>query len=226
MIEDDARLSAMVAEYLGGNGLEVQVCGTIAEGVAALDPDRHDALILDVMLPDGDGMDLCRKLRSESAIPIVMLTARGDEVDRVIGLELGADDYLPKPFSPRELLARLRAVLRRGAIERKPSRMIRIGALEIDADARTLLLDGEPRNLTSFQFDLLWELASNAGRVLSREQLMNSLRGESVGPFDRAIDVHVSRIRQAIELDAKQPKRLITVRGVGYVLAADAGGED
>lgn len=222
MVEDDVRLSAMVAEYLGDNGLDVAVRGTVADGVASLDRERYDALILDVMLPDGDGIELCRTLRARSTIPIIMLTARGDEVDRVVGLEVGADDYLPKPFSPRELLARLRAVIRRSAFSRETARAMRIGNLEIDAGARTIRIDGELRALTSFQFDLLWELARNAGRVLSRNQLMNSLRGESVGPFDRAIDVHVSRIRMAIEEDPKHPRRLITVRGVGYVLATEA----
>lgn len=223
MIEDDERLAAMVAEYLGGHGLELRIEGTIAAGREALRAERFDGLILDAMLPDGDGFDLCRELRGESEIPLVMLTARGEEIDRIIGLELGADDYLPKPFNPRELLARLRAVLRRGGAGRGRDELLRIGALEIDPVAREVRVDGEVRALTALQFDLLHRLAKSPGRVLSREQLMQETRGSDVGPFDRAIDVHVSRIRAAIEADPKQPKRLITVRGVGYVLATEFG---
>jgi DNA-binding response OmpR family regulator len=170
------------------------------------------------MLPDMDGLDVCRRIREKSQTPILMLTARGDAMDRVVGLEMGADDYLPKPFEPRELLARLRALLRRAKSERKPD-VLRFGRLEIDVGARRIRLDGEDRAVTSYQFALLLALAQNAGRVLTRDALMTLLRNESLEAFDRSIDVHVSRIRAAIEDDPKKPKRVITVRGTGYVFA-------
>ncbi len=219
MIEDDEDLAAMVAEYLGSRGLEVATRSNGTDGMKAFRASRFDALILDVMLPDVDGFEICRRVRAESDVPIVMLTARGEEMDRIIGLELGADDYLPKPFSPRELLARLNAVLRRvsSGISRTP--VLRFGRLEIDPNARTVTLDAHVRNLTSHQFDLLYVLAVNAGRVLSREALMDQLRGKDLEAFDRSIDVHISRIRSAIEADPKKPRRILTIRGAGYVFA-------
>jgi DNA-binding response OmpR family regulator len=185
-------------------------------------------VLLDLMLPDQDGLELCRTLRAESEVPIVVITARGDAEDRIVGLELGADDYLGKPFNPRELLARLRAVLRRragpGAGRARP---LRFGRLEIDPDARSVRVGGEERSLTSYQFDLLWALAGSAGRVLSREVLMDKVRGAALEAFDRSIDVHISRIRAAIEDDPRRPRRILTVRGAGYVFARvqDEGGE-
>lgn len=220
LIEDDPRLAEMLSEYLGQAGLQVT---TAALGATALDRVRsaeYDALVLDLMLPDMDGLELCRQLRTTSDTPVLMLTARGDAIDRIIGLELGADDYLPKPFEPRELLARLRAVLRRRARPRHPSEPpLRFGRLEIDSAARALRLDGVSRELTSYQFNLLLALAQHAGRVLSRDALMDMVKGEHLEPFDRSIDVHMSRIRAAIEDDPKKPKRVITVRGAGYVFA-------
>ena len=221
IVEDDARLAEMLNEYLGQAGFRITV---VADGAAALqrlaDEASYDAVVLDLMLPDMDGLDVCRQLRTRSDTPVLMLTARGDAVDRIIGLELGADDYLPKPFEPRELLARLRAVLRRrtpgGAADRQS---LHLGRLEIDRAARAVLLDGVRRELTSYQFDLLLTLAQNAGRVLSREALMDKVKGEHLEAFDRSIDVHVSRIRAAIEDDPKRPRRLITVRGAGYVFS-------
>lgn len=222
MIEDDDKLSSMVAEYLAPFGMTVTIAATIGSGRAQLEQGTFDALVLDVMLPDGDGFDFCREVRTSSDLPILMLTARGDDTDRIVGLELGADDYLPKPFNPRELLARLRAILRRrhgsGASR---SRVLRFGNLEIDRDARRLRIDGSERNITGYQFDLLVALAENAGRVMSRDALMNRLRSEEAEAFDRSIDVHVSRIRAAIEDDPKNPRRLITVRGAGYVFARE-----
>jgi DNA-binding response OmpR family regulator len=218
LIEDDERLAAMLVEYLGEAGLEVTACGDAASGLARVARGGVDALVLDVMLPDLDGFEVCRRVRAGSDLPILMLTARGEETDRIVGLELGADDYLAKPFSPRELLARLRAILRRRAVPTRGA-CLRFGRLEIDRDARTLKLGGEPRALTSHQFELLWALAQNAGRVLSRERLMELVRGESLEAFDRSIDVHISRIRAAIEDDPAHPRRVLTVRGVGYVFA-------
>ncbi|HQR21223.1 MAG TPA: response regulator transcription factor [Burkholderiaceae bacterium] len=219
MIDDDARLAAMVRDYLGASGFVVDVAGNVASGVAAVRERAADLLILDLMLPDGDGLDLCRRLRAEGvAMPILMLTAKGDPIERVIGLEIGADDYLPKPFEPRELLARVKALLRR--TQGVPAaEALRFGRLEIDRAARVVRIDGQARALTSHQFELLVALAERAGRVLTREQLMDLVRGEALEAFDRSVDVHIARIRAAIEDDPRHPKRIITVRGAGYVFA-------
>jgi DNA-binding response OmpR family regulator len=220
MIEDDSELASMVSDYLAGFGMTVVHCRTAAEGLAAFEREAVDAVILDIMLPDLDGLEICRRLRRRSDVPILMLTARGDDADRIVGLEIGADDYLPKPFNPRELLARLRAVLRRAAVQgASPTSLLRFGRLTIDPEARAVLLDGEARPLTGHQFDLLLVLARNAGRVLSRQQLMDLSRGKNREAYDRSIDVHVSRIRAAIEADPERPQRILTVRGVGYVFA-------
>jgi DNA-binding response OmpR family regulator len=219
MIEDDHRLAAMVQDYLAKQGLQVTLAETAALGLAALARESFDLILLDLMLPDGDGLDLCRKVRAHSEIPIIMLTAKGDPTDRIVGLELGADDYLPKPFEPRELFARIKAVLRRGANAANGRATLRFGRLEIDTDARAVRLDGKERPLTSHQFALLVALAKRAGRVLTREQLMDLIKGEPLDTYDRSIDVHIARIRAAIEDDPKHPRRIITVRGAGYVFA-------
>jgi len=219
VVEDDPDLAAMVAEYLGRAGFPVAVAASVAAARVSLADAVFDIVVLDAMLPDGDGFDLCREIRVESTVPILMLTARGDATDRIVGLELGADDYLPKPFEPRELLARLRAILRRGRQPESARELLRFGRLEIDRDAREVRIDGEPRVLTGYQFDLLWVLAKSPGRVLSRDALMERLRGHDAEAFDRSLDVHVSRIRAAIEDDPKAPRRILTVRGAGYVFA-------
>ncbi|MDC7784559.1 response regulator transcription factor [Rhodoplanes sp. TEM] len=219
LIEDDARLAEMVKSYLGAAGFEVTVAPTGGAGVTLHDRQSFDALVLDLMLPDMDGLDVCRTIRARARTPILMLTARGDAMDRVIGLEVGADDYLPKPFEPRELLARLKAVLRRSKGGEPVAEVLRFGRLEIDLGARQARLDGEPRPLTSYQFELLLVLARHAGRVMSREAIMDLVKHERLEAFDRSIDVHVSRIRAAIEDDPKKPRRVITVRGAGYVFA-------
>lgn len=220
IIDDDIRLSAMVADYLRGQGYTVETAPDATSGLLRLAKGGIDALVLDLMLPDADGLDVCRRIRNDSDLPILMLTARGELTDRVVGLELGADDYLPKPFEPRELLARLRAVLRRrlGATPTVGNRVLRVGDLEIDRDARVVRHHGKTCLLTGYQFDLLLALADQAGRVLSRDQLMDHVKGEQLEAFDRSIDVHISRIRAAIEDDPKQPRYVQTVRGVGYVL--------
>jgi len=222
MIDDDRELTVMLGTYLERAGFTFAAQPTAAAGLAALRTEAFDGLLLDVMLPDGDGLELCRTIRAESDLPILMLTARGDETDRIVGLELGADDYLPKPFNPRELLARLRAILRRGrhAVGPGAGPVIRQGHIEIDIGARAVRVGGEERSLTSMQFDLLVVLAENAGRVMTRDAIMNALRGHAYEAFDRSIDVHVSRIRAAIEDDARKPRRLLTVRGIGYVFAS------
>jgi DNA-binding response OmpR family regulator len=220
MIDDDESLSAMVGEYLSAFGIQVTTRPAATDGLKLIPHGGFDALILDVMLPDLDGFEVCRRVRAVSDLPILMLTARGEEMDRIVGLELGADDYLPKPFSPRELLARLRAILRRsGRPGTHRTAPLRFGRLEIDREARVVRLDGAERLLTSYQFELLCALALNAGRVMSREALMDRVRGEELEAFDRSIDVHISRLRAAIEDDAKHPRRIITVRGAGYVFA-------
>jgi two-component system phosphate regulon response regulator OmpR len=220
MVEDDRALASMVAEYLGKSGMEVTAREDAAGGLATLAREDFDAVILDVMLPDRDGFDVCRTIRAKSSIPILMLTARGEDTDRIVGLELGADDYLPKPFNPRELLARLKAVLRRsGAGGRAPDALLRFGRLEIDRDARIVRVDGDDKVLTGYQFDLLLALAENAGRVMSRDAIMNRVRGGDHEAFDRSIDVHVSRIRAAIEADPQNPRRVLTIRGTGYLFA-------
>jgi two-component system, OmpR family, phosphate regulon response regulator OmpR len=218
LIEDDPRLAEMVKTYLGEAGFHVTIAPKGAAGIAAQAREAYDALILDLMLPDMDGLEVCRRIRAKADTPILMLTARGEAMDRVVGLELGADDYLAKPFEPRELLARLRAILRRGRSDRK-AEILRFGRLEIDVDARQARLDGEPCTLTSYQFELLLTLARHPGRVLSRETIMDSLRQQRLEAFDRSIDVHISRIRAAIEDDPKKPRRVITVRGAGYLFA-------
>jgi two-component system phosphate regulon response regulator OmpR len=218
LIDDDARLAAMVSEYLGGAGYRVTVASNGMHGLEQLGKAPYDALVLDLTLPDMDGLEVCRRLRARWDVPVLMLTARGDATDRIVGLELGADDYLPKPFEPRELLARLKAILRRGS-SRAKNPLLHFGRLEIDRDARTVRVGGKERTITSFQFALLVALAENAGRVLSRDALMDLMKGEKLEAFDRSIDVHVSRIRAAIEDDPKKPRRIITVRGAGYVFA-------
>jgi len=228
MIEDDARLAHMVQEYLGQSGFEVTHAPDGEQGLSQLPLVQPDLVILDLMMPGIDGLEVCRRIRAlsneQARVPVLMLTAKGDPMDRIIGLELGADDYLPKPFEPRELLARVRAVLRRraeggpaGASRTTP--VLRFGSLEIDRDGRTVTVAEQPAELTSYQFDLLVAMAERAGRVLTRDQIMEAVRGRELEAFDRSIDVHIGRIRSAIEVDSKNPKRILTVRGVGYVFA-------
>jgi two-component system phosphate regulon response regulator OmpR len=228
MIEDDHRLAQMVSQYLGQSGFEVTHMADAHSGLAYLQSrtaePMPDLVVLDLMLPDMDGLDVCRRIRAlpgaAAQIPLLMLTAKGDPMDRIIGLEIGADDYLPKPFEPRELLARIRAVLRRHAPGAAVlAKALRFGALEIDQDSRSVTVAGKSCDLTSYQFDLLLALAERAGRVLTRDQIMEAVRGRELDAFDRSIDVHMGRIRAAIEVDAKNPKRILTVRGVGYVFA-------
>ena len=228
LIDDDTRLTAMLGDYLRAAGFAVEAAATLAAGRTLLAGGGFDALVLDLMLPDGDGLELCRELRAQPAtraLPLLMLTARGEPTDRIVGLELGADDYLPKPFEPRELLARVKALLRR--TQPAPgAEVLRFGRLEIDLGAREVRIDGGAREITSHQFELLVVLARSAGRVLSREQIMDALKGSALDAFDRSIDVHVSRLRAAIEDDAKAPRRLLTVRGAGYVFARRQDGDE
>jgi len=215
IIDDDQRLCSMLEQYLSQGGYDVVSRHTASEGVAEHRRTSPDEIILHLMLPDANRLDVCTQLRETSGVPIIMLTARGEATDRVVGLELGADDYLPKPFDPRELLARLRTVLRRGSAAVNPT--LRFGRLEIDREARQVRLDGQTKTLTSYQFDILLALAERAGRVVSRNQLLDAVAGRAMDAFDRTIDVHISNIRAAIEDNPKQPKRILTLRGVGYL---------
>jgi DNA-binding response OmpR family regulator len=226
IIDDDARLADMVAQYLGQSGYSCHHALTGELGLEMMTTLRPHAVLLDLMLPSIDGLEVCRRIRALpgglNQTPILMLTAKGDSMDRVVGLELGADDYIAKPFEPRELLARLRAVLRRQGVvaeAQQPDQALRFGSLTIDPDTRSVTLCDQAVELTSYQFDLLWAMAQRAGRVLSRDQIMELVRGRELDAFDRSIDVHVGRIRQAIEQDTKSPKRILTVRGIGYVFA-------
>jgi two-component system, OmpR family, phosphate regulon response regulator OmpR len=228
LIDDDTRLTGMVGEYLRRNGYEVDAAGSLAAGREQLKAVHYDALLLDLMLPDGDGLDLTRELRSQprtQRLPLLMLTARGEPLDRIVGLEIGADDYLPKPFEPRELLARVKALLRRAAPAAAPDEVLTFGRLEIDLGARQARLDGQACDLTGHQFELLVVLAQSAGRVLTRDQIMDAMKGHPLEAYDRSIDVHISRIRAVIEADPKSPRRVLTVRGSGYMFARtqDAG---
>lgn len=233
MADDDTRLTDMVGEYLRESGYEF---AAFASGDAVLTAllgqgqTPPDALILDVMMPgQHTGLQACQRLRAAlPTLPMVMLTAKGDPLDRIIGLELGADDYMAKPFEPRELLARLRALLRRAQFSATQSgasdvtaAITRFGALSIDPNTRSVRINDSACELTAYQFDLLSALAQRAGRVLTREQIMEAVRGRELEAFDRSIDVHIGRIRQAIEADVKNPQRILTVRGVGYVFAKE-----
>ena len=222
LIDDDTRLTAMLCEYLSAAGFEVTLAASLAAGRAAMSEQSFDLLVLDLMLPDGDGLDFCRELRADALtrrLPVLMLSARGEPMDRILGLELGADDYLAKPFEPRELQARVKALLRRAEPEAPADDVLRFGRLEIDLAARMARLEGKPLDFTGHQFDLLVVLAQSPGRVLSRDQIMDALKGHPLDAFDRSIDVHISRIRALIEDDPKTPRRVLTVRGAGYVFA-------
>jgi DNA-binding response OmpR family regulator len=223
LIDDDARLGALLQEYLGKNEVDLSIASDGERGLAALVAGRYDVVLLDVMLPGIDGLEVCRRIRGgpRAGVPVLMLTAKGDDVDKVVGLELGADDYLAKPFNPRELLARIRALLRRASAPVPAAERFRSGDLEIDFASREVTVGGTRQVLTHFEFQLLSALATAAGRVLSRDQLMDSLKGEAFESFDRSIDVHVSRLRAKLEKDPKNPRHIKTVRGVGYLLTRE-----
>jgi two-component system, OmpR family, response regulator len=220
LIEDDERLARITARYLETHGVRVSVA---LDGDAGLELARRqpfDLLLLDLMLPGVDGIEICRRLRQRQDTPIVMLTARGEEADRVLGLEAGADDYIAKPFSSRELLARIRAHVRRARGHSGPSeRVLRVGRLVLDTGALSAMLDGHELPLTGYEFSVLRALAERAGRVLSREQLLDLAKGSVEESFDRSIDGHISRLRNKLGDDPRHPRLLKTVRGAGYVLA-------
>ena len=222
IVDDDEKLNALLTEYLGNFGFVVRAAAHPQAGLRALEVDPPDIVILDVMLPEMDGFAVCRKIRAISRVPIVMLTARGDVMDRIVGLELGADDYLPKPFEPRELVARIQAVLRRGT-SADPDDSVRVGTLEVSWAAHAATLDGEPIPLTAAEFDLLGLLVRHRGRVLSRDRIMDETRGVDWESFDRSVDVLVSRLRQKLGDDPRQPVFIRTVRGAGYTFIGGTG---
>lgn len=227
VVDDEAELRGLLARYLGGRGYQVRQAAEGGEMERLLSRERFDVLILDLMLPGDDGLTLCRRLRAAGeTIPILMLTARGEAIDRILGLEMGADDYLPKPFEPRELLARIEALLRRQRVlgqhlHTQPAPRLCFGPFELDDAARQLLREGQPVALGSSEFALLRALAANADRPLSREKLIELAHGRDADLTDRAIDVQILRLRRLLEPDPAAPRYLLTVRGKGYVLVTD-----
>ena len=225
IVDDDSEIRDLLGRYLRKHGYRVDAAADGRAMTRLLETGRFDLVVLDLMLPGEDGLSLCRRLRASSDLPIIMLTAMGEETDRIVGLEMGADDYLPKPFNPRELLARIKAVLRRGGGQHRPDEQAAAGlefdGWRIELGRRELLdPDGAPVPLTSGEFDLLLALAERPQRVLTRDQLLDLTRGRSAQPFDRSIDVQLSRLRRKIEVDRKAPQLIKTVRGGGYMLAA------
>ncbi|MBM4357939.1 MAG: response regulator transcription factor [Deltaproteobacteria bacterium] len=221
LVDDDARLQELLAAYLSQNGFDVTGAADGRKGLAALEASSFDIVLLDVMMPGLDGIEVCRRIRATSRIPIVMLTAKGDETERVVGLELGADDYVAKPFSPRELLARLRALIRR-AQPLAENRMLTVGELSIDVDGRVVTLAGRHVDLTGIEFDILVTLAKRAGRVVARDGILTAAGRDDVTVGERTVDVHVSHLRQKLGDDPRSPSLIKTVRGVGYLLAKES----
>lgn len=221
LIEDDRKLAGLLTEFLGQHGVEAVVAPDGVQALQQIAQGRFDILLVDLMLPGMDGLTLTRRIRERSNTPLIMVTARGDDADKIVGLELGADDYLAKPFNPRELLARIRAVLRRA----EPAEQARFvsGGLAINYAAREVTVEGKRQTLTANEYDLLCALARNVGRVLTRDQLLEQMKGENADDaFDRSIDVHVSRLRQKIEPDPRRPRYVKTVRGAGYLLTRES----
>ncbi|HTJ46233.1 MAG TPA: response regulator transcription factor [Kofleriaceae bacterium] len=226
LVEDDARLAQLTARYLQGHGAVVTIAGDGNEGQAEALRRAYDCVVLDLMLPGKDGIEVCRALRQHIDTPIIMLTARTEETDRVMGLEVGADDYVTKPFSARELLARVRAVVRRAQGKAGPQGApLQVGRLALDPSRLAVTLDGHAIEVTAYEFAILRALAERPGRVLSREQLLDLAKGSAELSFDRSIDVHVSRLRAKLGDDARRPRILKTVRGAGYLLASDEHGD-
>jgi two-component system OmpR family response regulator len=220
LIDDDHRLAELLTTYFAPHGVDIVHAADGSIGLARVEQDSFDVILLDLTMPGLDGLEVCRRIRKKHAVPIVMLTARGDETDRVVGLELGADDYLPKPFGPRELLARIRAVLRRSAPAMQ-SEQVRVGDIEIDVSMRAVSVAGKPVVLTALELDLLLALARRAGRVVARDALFSLAGRSDTIVSDRAVDVHISHLRSKLGDDSRAQRRIRTVRGVGYVLVKD-----
>ena len=224
IVDDDREIRDLLSRFLADYGFRVSVARDGAEMMKALDNGAIDLIVLDLMLPGEDGLSLCRRLRASSTVPVIMLTAMGEEIDRIVGLEMGADDYLAKPFNPRELLARIKAILRRtgGAVRRATPGRVRFAGFTLDGRARRLVAaDGSEVRLTAGEYDLLLAFVQHPGRVLDRDRLLDLTRGRAAGPFDRSIDIQVSRLRRKIERDAAAPEIIKTVRSGGYVFAPE-----
>ena len=219
IVDDDVELTELVSEYLGGEGFEVEAVHDGNEGLKRALSGDHILAVLDIMLPGMNGLDVLRNLRKQSRIPVLILTARGDDVDRIVGLEIGADDYLPKPFNPRELMARVRAILRRshGDQQAGAGEKVAVGDVELDPASRVVRRSGDPVELTSVEFALLEALMRAAGQVVTREQLAQNVLGRRFMPYDRSIDVHVSKLRRKLGDQSADAERIKTIRGVGYV---------
>lgn len=225
IVEDDERLAALTSDYLKANGIAVTVVANGNEAIRRIPSEQPDLVVLDLMLPGADGLTVCREVRRDFRNPILMLTARTDDMDQILGLEMGADDYVPKPVKPRLLLARIRALLRRAETDHEaPASRLEFGNLVIDNAAREVILEGQSVEMTSAEYDLLWLLASHAGTVLSRETIFERLRGIQYDGQDRSIDVRISRIRPKVGDDPDNPRRIKTVRSKGYLFVADASG--
>ncbi|HEY6230779.1 MAG TPA: response regulator transcription factor [Pyrinomonadaceae bacterium] len=229
IIDDDVALCELVTEYLGPLGFEIETIHRGDTGAERALAGQHALVVLDVMLPGLNGFEVLRRIRAESNIPVLMLTARGDDVDRIVGLEIGADDYLPKPFNPRELTARIRAILRRTksdeAAEAAGARKLRVGDVELDSGTRTVVRGGEHLELTAVEFDLLERLLRAAGSIVKREELSQQVLGRSSSPFDRSIDMHISNLRKKLGHRFGSGERIKTVRGVGYIYAQASGAD-
>jgi two-component system, OmpR family, response regulator CpxR len=227
VVDDDVELCELVKEFLQPEGLQVEAVHNGNRGLERALSGEHALVVLDVMLPGMNGLDVLRKLRASSTVPVLLLTARGQDVDRIVGLELGADDYLPKPFNPRELVARIRAILRRtrgeGAEKQAPQTSVRVGDVELNPATRTVLRGGEAVDLTAVEFNLLDVLLREAGRVVTRDELAKIALGRLFSPYDRSIDMHISKLRKKLGEDGKGGERIKTVRGVGYIYAAPGG---
>ncbi len=221
IIDDDERLRELLAEYLTQRGFSVRQAVDGEAGARAVKGESFDLVVLDIMLPGQDGFETCREIRKSSEVPIIMLTARGEELDRIVGLELGADDYMPKPFNPRELLARIQAILRRTQARSLKNPTISAGPLRVDIDKRVVTLNDEIIDLTTTEFEILRILVANAGRVIPRERLMELARGDEFATFERSVDVHISRIRKKLGDDSKKPRFVKTVRSIGYLMPQD-----
>lgn len=225
IIDDDFELCSLVSEYLASEGFRAESVHDGETGLQRASAGRHLLVVLDVMLPGMSGFDVLRRIRATSQIPVLLLTARGEDVDRIVGLEIGADDYLPKPFNPRELVARIRAILRRSAADPKtigaqrPPDIVRVGDIELDPATRSVRHSGQPVELTSVEFNLLEVLLHEAGRVVTREQLVSAVLSRKFSPFDRSIDMHVSKVRKKLGDLNGDEEHIKTVRGVGYILA-------
>jgi len=226
VIDDDTEMCDLVAEYLEPDGFAVEAVNHPERGLDRALGGEHALIVLDVMMPGINGFEVLRRLRASSRVPVLMLTARGSDVDRIVGLELGADDYLPKPFNPRELVARIHAILRRTrpapAETESPGRLV-VGDVELDSSARTVWRNGEKADLTSAEFDLLLVLLQSAGNVVSREELSQTVLGREFNPLDRSIDTHVSNLRKKLGVEMNGVERIKSVRGVGYIYAKPGG---